>query len=131
MRWFRVIIDPDGYRPRPAFFAGYSYRLCLPLTGNGRLATAHVRLAPERTEVVRCGGGEERGGHLVLVDHQWTLTWPEASRHDFPDLRLFGARFLAGDTIGLRSQHRPIQLFTVSLSEPVDPFVAARGYSLA
>ncbi len=122
MNWWSIRIDP---LPLPQRLiaqphdrggpVGRSYRLWLPLIADGRISIPLFRAEPARARIVSLGQDANcQGGRIALRDHQWFCLWPVPAAPGMADWRIVGARFAAGEIVGLRPLRGRIALYRVN-----------------
>lgn len=124
MSWATIKAEPLGLGPAPQRDDALYYLLQLPIIRDGRLSLPLLLRNPERAVVFRYRTARSKTrGLLRYIDNQCICEWP-AGKDAPPDIRLIGARFAIGDTIGLRPKGGALALFRVAEHLPLD--IAAR-----
>ena len=114
IRWSCIRIEPALPRWQVGPTGAISYGLRLPLIDDGRIAHVQLDRFPDQAKVIRFGADSRQDeGLLVLHDNQWTCAWQSGTEPKLPAVRLIGARFALGDTIGVRPADQMMQIFHV------------------
>lgn len=90
------------------------YLFQLPIIRDGRLSLPLLFRNPEKAVVLRHRTPRSRiRGLIHFIDNQWICDWSAKGKYKPASLRLIGARFAIGDTIGLRPVGGTLSLFRV------------------
>ena len=120
MSWATIKAEPLGLGPAPQRDDALYYLLQLPIIRDGRLSLPLLLRNPERAVVFRFRTAlSKTRGLLRYIDNQCVCEWPAGNRPALPDIRLIGARFAIGDTIGFRPVGGALALFKVAEHLPL------------
>ena len=124
MSWATIKAEPLELGPALQRDDALYYLFQLPIIRDGRLSFPVLFRNPERALVLRFRTTRSKiRGLIRLIDNQWICEWAATGKYAPANLRLIGARFAIGDTIGLRPIGGTLSLFRVAEHSP--PLIAA------
>ena len=120
MSWATIKAEPLELGAAPQRDDALYYLFQLPIIRDGRLSFPLLLRNPERAVVLRFRTTRSKiRGLMRYIDNQWICEWSSRGGNVPANLRLIGARFAIGDTIGLRPVGGALALYRIAEHLPL------------